>query len=67
MSRSANKATADVDRILRDQIVASADQIVSMMSPPAKIAAIGSIDVASFVLNIARGIPAITLDHPEEV
>jgi hypothetical protein len=66
MSRTASTAAVDVDRVLRDRILASADRIIKMMPLAAKTVAIGSIDVAALVLNIARGIPAVEADDPEE-
>lgn len=65
MSRPAARAVADVDRILRDRILASADRIIKMMPVAAKTVAIGSIDVSALVFNLARGIPAIETDNPE--
>ena len=66
MPRPATTATIDVDRVLRDRILASADRIIKMMPLAAKTVAISSIDVPALVLNIARGIPAIEADDPEE-
>lgn len=66
MSRPASTAAADVDRILRDRIFASADRIIKMMPPAAKAAAIGSVDVAALVFNIARGIPSVETDDPDK-
>lgn len=67
MSRTASMAAIDVDRILRDRILASADRIIKMMPAAAKTAAIGSIDVPALVLNIARGIPSVEAGDPEQV
>lgn len=67
MPRPASTAALDVDRVLRERILASADRIIKTMPLAAKTAAIGSIDVAALVLNIARGIPAVEPDAPEEV
>src|SRR3546814_768693 len=66
MSRPASTAVIDVDRILRDRILASADRIIKMMPPAAKATAIGSVDVAALVFNIARGIPSVETDDPDE-
>lgn len=66
MSRPASTAAVDVDRILRDRIMASADRIIKMMPPAAKAAAIGSVDVAALVFNIARGIPSVETDDPDK-
>ena len=66
MSRPASTATVDVDSILRDRIMASADRIIKMMPPAAKAAAIGSVDVAALVFNIARGIPSVETDDPDK-
>src|SRR3546814_14460070 len=66
MSRPASTAVSDVDRILRDRILASADRIIKMMPPAAKATAIGSVDVAALVFNIARGIPSVETDDPDE-
>lgn len=67
MARLATRSSIDVDRILRDRIVASADRIIGMMPLAAKIAAISSIDPVALVLNIARSIPAIEMEDPAEV
>lgn len=66
MSRHASTATVDVDRVLRDRILASADHIIRMMPLAAKTAAITSVDVAALVLNIARGIPAVEAGDPAD-
>lgn len=66
MSRHASTATVDVDRVLRDRILASADHIIRMMPLAAKTAAITSVDVAALVFNIARGIPAVEAGDPAD-
>ncbi|MDF0491458.1 hypothetical protein PX699_16775 [Sphingobium sp. H39-3-25] len=66
MPRHATTATVDIDRVLRDRIMASADRIIKMMPLAAKTAAISSVDVTALVLNIARGIPAVEADDPDE-
>lgn len=70
MPRTASTPMVDVDRILRDRIMASADRIIKMMPASAKTAAIGSIDIPALVLNIARAIPSVEPgdpDHAEEI
>jgi hypothetical protein len=66
MPRPAITEAIDVDRILRERILASADRIIKMMPAAAKTAAIGSVDVAAFVFNIARGIPSVETADPDE-
>lgn len=65
MTRAASTAP-DVDRILRDRILASADRIIKMMPAAAKTVAIGSIDVPALILNIARAIPSVEPGDPEQ-
>lgn len=65
MVRPANMSFVDVDRVLRDRIVASTDRIIKMMPAAAKAAAISSIDVPSLVFHLALGIPAVETDDPE--
>jgi hypothetical protein len=67
MPRPASTASVDVDRILRDRILASADRIIKMMPLAAKTTAIGSIDVPALVFNIARSIPCVEPSDPEQV
>lgn len=66
MARAATRSTVDVDRLLRDRIVASTDRIIKMMPLAAKTAAISSVDIASLVLNIAKSIPAVEANDPAE-
>ena len=66
MTRAASIAAPDVDRILRDRILASADRIIKMMPAAAKTVAIGSIDVPALILNIARAIPSVEPGDPEQ-
>jgi len=57
-------AAASVDTILRDRLIASVDRIVSLMNAGSKVEAAKSPDVATLVLNVARGLPSTETDDP---
>ncbi len=66
MARQAAVPSVDIDRVLRDRIMASADRIIRMMPAAAKAEAIVSVDVPALVYSIARGIPSVEAGDPEQ-
>lgn len=67
MARTATSNSIDVDEALRARIIATTERLLKVMPLKAKTAAIESVDLPEFVLNLARGIPMSKIDDPSVV
>lgn len=64
MARTVTRNSIDLDEALRARIIATTERLLKVMPRKAKTAAIESIDLPEFMLNLARGIPTSQIDDP---